>query len=234
MIFAGPTPDVPGEDAREWAFREARDAFDATKQQSEAESQVVKFLEDANKFMQQAVQQLAEAVDHSTLVIFGRRTSKDMGNRDALNRAQNAMDNIHRLVAQAQRLLPDIQSLGRINFAEEYTVVSTSLIMSSPVDVELNLRCTQSDDFIDDIFSDVAMRDKILRTQSQCKKAAKKLQGLVVSAKERWEQSRLEADQASERLVSCRRELQQFRQESFAGAAQLPSYEESIAFEQDA
>ena len=133
LIFAGHTPDVPGEDACEWAFREARDAFDAAKQRSEAELQVVKCLEDANNLMQQAVQQLVEALDQSTLDMFGRHTSRDMMQRDALNEAQDATNRVHMLVSQARRLSPGAQGLSLTNVAEEHVIVSTSLGMFFPL-----------------------------------------------------------------------------------------------------
>ena len=221
LVFDGHTPEVPGEDAREWAFREARDTFDATKQRSETESQVVKCLEDATKFMQQVVQQLANALDHS------------MMQRDALNRAQDAIIKVRASVEQVQRLSPGAQGLGLTDAAGEHVMVSTSRHIFS-VDVELTLRCIQSDVFLGDIFGDVATFENILRTQIQCEKKATKLQKLLGSARSRSYQCEREASEASERLESCRRELRQFRQEVFAGAAQLPSYEESIAFPQDA
>ena len=133
LIFEGYTLNVPGEDAREWAFREARDTLDATKQRSKAESQANKYLEDAKKLMQEAVQQLSDVSDHSTLDILSRRTSRGMMQREALNKAQDATAQVHMLVAQAQSLSSGAQGLGLTNVAEEYVIVSASPGMFFPL-----------------------------------------------------------------------------------------------------
>ena len=88
-------------------------------------------------------------------------------------------------------------------------------------------------DIFDDIFSDVAMGDNILRTRSQCEQEVEKIQRLITSTKRRSDQCKREADEAAERLASCRRELQEIRQEAFAEAARPPSYE-SLAIQQNA
>ena len=94
----------------------------------------------------------------------------------------------------------------------------------------------QSDVFFHNIniLSDVAMHENISRTRSQCEQEAKKIQGYRKSAERRSHQCGLEADEAAERLESCRHELQEIRQEAFAEAALLPSYEQSCAFQQNA
>ena len=133
LIFEGHTPDLPGEDARELAFREARHTFNATKQRSEAELQAVEYLEDAKKLMQEAVQQLSDVSSHSTLDIFSRRTSSGMMQQEALNKAQDATNQIHTLVAQAESLSSGAQGLGSTNVAEEHVIVSASLGMFFPL-----------------------------------------------------------------------------------------------------
>ena len=92
----------------------------------------------------------------------------------------------------------------------------------------------QSDVFFEDIFSDVATGDNTLRTRIQCEQKVKKIQRLITSTKGRSDQCKREADEAAERLASCRRELQEIRQEAFAEAPQPPSYEESLAIQQNA
>ncbi|KAI4174641.1 MAG: hypothetical protein LQ343_002214 [Gyalolechia ehrenbergii] len=64
-IFAGPTPEFPGEDQKEWALRQARDAFNDAKRKHEAEAQAVKCLHDANQFMGEALRSLDDARSHS-------------------------------------------------------------------------------------------------------------------------------------------------------------------------
>ena len=91
----------------------------------------------------------------------------------------------------------------------------------------------QSDVFFDDILSDVAIGNNILRTRSQCKQEVEKIQKLITAAKRRWDQCEREAGEAAERLASCRRELQEIRQEAFAEAARPPSYEERLAIQQN-
>lgn len=204
-IFAGPSPDYPGEDQKEWAFREARDIFNAAKQRHEAEMQALHCLREADKFMRVGLESLADARGHSQMDMFGGGALTDMMERDALSKAQSATDKVHMLVSQAQRLSPDTQGLGHMDIAQGH----------------------MTDIFFDNIFSDMAMHDDIKRSQAQCETQARRLQELVVAAKSKSENLGVQASQAFDRLEAARRELQQIRQETFERFAQPPAYENS-------
>lgn len=204
-IFAGPSPDFPGEDQKEWAFREARDAFNTVKQRHEAEVQAVKCLQEADTFMHVAVESMADARDSSRMDMFGGGRLSDMLERDALNKAQNATDKVRMLVAQAQRISPETQGLGQINIAQGHVM---------------------GDIFFDNIFSDMAMHDRIKDSQAQCQAEAQRLKQLIVATKAKSDHLGAEASQAMDRLEYTRRDLQQFRQDTFQRLAQPPAYDQ--------
>lgn len=139
-IFEGPSPDFPGEDEKELALRQASDAFNRVKGKHEAEIQAVKCLTDATRFMSQALFSLDDARSHSRIDMLGGGTLTDMMERDALSRAQTATDKAKMLVSQAQRLSPDVQSLGDTNIPHGHVM---------------------SDIMFDNIFSDRAQHDRI-------------------------------------------------------------------------
>lgn len=206
-IFSGPTPDVPGEDQKEWAFREARDGFAAARQRHDAESQAFKCLIDADKFMLQALHSLADARSHSQMDMFGGGTLTDMMERDALSKAKNATDKVGMLVSQAQRLSPGIGRLGQMSIAQGHL----------------------SDVFFDNIFSDMAMHDEIKRSQAQCEHEARNLKDLLERARVQEGVLRAQTGEAAEKLEWARRDLQQIRQEAFQRLAAPPSYDESAS-----
>lgn len=74
--------------------------FNAAKHRYEAQIRAARWLEDADKFMHQALLPLVDARHHSTMDMFGGGALTDMMKRDALNKAQNATDRVHMLVAQ--------------------------------------------------------------------------------------------------------------------------------------
>ncbi|KAL8942670.1 MAG: hypothetical protein Q9216_001524 [Gyalolechia sp. 2 TL-2023] len=207
-IFAGPTPEFPGEDRKEWALGQAKDSFNDAKRKHEAEAQAVKCLHDANQFMSEALRSLDDARSHSRMDMFGGGTLTDMMEREALSRAQNATDKVKMLVSQAQRLSPDIQSLGNIDISHGHAM---------------------SDIMFDNIFSDMAQHDRIKASQAQAEKEARTLKDLLNKAQQRSGQYQQEADSALTRLETARRELQQIRQETFEKFAQPPTYNQAVS-----
>lgn len=207
-IFAGPSPEFPGEDQKEFAMREAKDAFNTAKQRHEAELQAVKCLQDAERFMTQALQSLDNARSASRMDMFGGGTLSDMMERDALTKAQNATDKVKMLVQQAQRLSPDIQDLGNIDISHGHVM---------------------SDIMFDNIFSDMAQHDRIKDSQAQAQREAQTLRGAFLKAQQRSKQLQQEATVALTRLEISRRELQQIRQDTFERVAQPPpTYDQAV------
>lgn len=204
-IFSGPSPDFPGEDQKEWAFREAKDAFNNAKRNHEAEVQAVKCLQDAQQFMSEALRHLHDARGHSRMDMLGGGTLSDMMERDALSKAQNATDKVKMLVEQAQRLSPAIPGLGNIDISHGHVM---------------------SDIMFDDIFSDMAQHDRIKESQAQAEREARILEDLVAKAQERSGQLQQEANAALVRLETSRKELQQIRQDAFERVAQSPAYDQ--------
>ncbi|KAL8875633.1 MAG: hypothetical protein Q9198_006038 [Flavoplaca austrocitrina] len=207
-IFAGPSPEFPGEDQKEFAMRQAKDAFNTAKQRHEAELQAVNCLRDAERFMTQALQSLDDARSHSRMDMFGGGTISDMMERDALSKAQNATDKVKMLVQQAQRLSPDVQGLGDINIDQGHAM---------------------SDIMFDNIFSDMAQHDRIKDSQAQAQREAQTLRNASMRTQERSKQLQQEAATALTRLETSRRELQQIRQDAFEKVAgPPPTYDQAI------
>ncbi|KAL8963434.1 MAG: hypothetical protein Q9193_000304 [Seirophora villosa] len=207
-IFAGPTPDFPDEDQKEWALRQASDAFNEAKRRHEAEAQAVRCLQDADKFMAQALHSLTEARSHSRMDMFGGGTLTDMMERNALTRAQGATDKVQMLVSQAQRLSPDMQGLGNIEIAHGHVM---------------------SDIMFDNIFTDMAQHDRIKDSQAQAQREARNLKDLLARAQQRSGQLLQGANAALARLEASRKELQQVRQDTFERVARPPAYDEAVA-----
>lgn len=205
-IFAGPSPEFPSEDAKEYAFREARDAFNAAEQRQKAETQAVSCLESADGSMTRAVRELDTACDYSRADMFGGGTLTDMMERDALSRAEREIDKVKMLVDQAQRFSPEVRGLGPI---------------------EIENRHILSDVVFDNMFSDMRMHEKIKSSRARCHQEARNLKFSIVKAKEREAELKMQAGQALTKLESARRDLQRVRQEAFETVAQLPSYEQA-------
>ncbi|CAO1600171.1 hypothetical protein XANCAGTX0491_003874 [Xanthoria calcicola] len=207
-IFAGPTPDFPGEDQKESAVREAKEAFDFVKQQHEAEFQAAKCLVDAECFIIKALRWLEKAHDFSRTDMRGCGTFSDMLERNTLSEAQHAMDKVKMLVRQAQRLSPDIPGLGNFDISQGY---------------EMNAI------ILDDIFGDMARHGRINNCQAQAQKEAQALSVASTKARDRSQQLEQEAADASTRLETARRELQRIRREAFESfEGPPPTYDEAV------
>ncbi|KAL8655962.1 MAG: hypothetical protein Q9210_000559 [Variospora velana] len=207
-IFAGPTPEFPGEDQKEWALRQASDAFNDAKRRHEAKAQAVKCLHDADRFMNDALRALDDARSHSQMDMFGGGTLTDMMEREALSRAQHATDKVKMLVAQAQRLAPDIQGLGNIDISHGHAM---------------------SDIMFDNIFTDMAQHDRIKDCQAQAQREAQNLKDILAQAQQRSGHLLHEANAALARLETSRKELQQIRQDTFGRVARPPTYDQAVA-----
>ncbi|KAL8846036.1 MAG: hypothetical protein Q9221_008849 [Calogaya cf. arnoldii] len=206
FIFTGPSPEFPGEDEKEFAMREAKDAFNTAKQRHEAELRAMKCLQDAERFMTEALQLLDDARSASRMDMLGGGTLSDMMERNALSKAQNATEKVKMLVQQAQRFSPDIQGFGNIDIAHGHVM---------------------SDIMFDNIFSDMAQHDRIKDSQAQAQREAQTLGNAILKARERSNQFQQEATAAMNRLETSRRELQQVRQDTFERLARPPTYDQA-------
>ncbi|KAI4238292.1 MAG: hypothetical protein LQ349_001214 [Xanthoria aureola] len=208
-IFAGPTPDFPGEDQKESAMREAKEAYNIAKQQHGAEIQAVKCLEDAETLMLEALEWLKNAGDQSPIdKLSSGMMLADVLERTALMKAQNAIDKAKMLVEQAQRLSPNIPGLGNINISHWHVI---------------------SDIIMGDIFSDKAQDARIKASRALVDKESRSLGWASMKARERSEQLEQKAAVALTRLETARRELQRIRREAFESfEGPPPTYDEAV------
>ncbi|KAI4105742.1 MAG: hypothetical protein LQ339_003304 [Xanthoria mediterranea] len=209
-IFAGPTPDFPGEDQKESAMREAKEAYNIAKQQHEAEIQAAKCLEDAETFMLEVLEWLENARENSDIDKSGSGTMlANLLERTALMKARNAIGKAKMLVEQAQRLSPNIPGLGNIDIPHGHVISAI---------------------FLDeDIFSDKAQHARIKSSQAQAQKEAQALKEASTKARERSQQLEQKAAVALTRLETARRELQRIRREAFESfEGPPPTYDEAV------
>ncbi|KAI4288877.1 MAG: hypothetical protein L6R35_001857 [Caloplaca aegaea] len=207
-IFAGPTPEFADEDQKEWALRQASDALNDAKRRHEAEAQAVKCLHDADRFMNEALRAFDDARNYSRVDMFGGGTLTDIMERRALSRAQSAADKVKMMVAEAQRLVSDIQDLGNIDIPHGHIM---------------------SDIIFDNIFTDMAQHDRIKNSQAQAQREARNLKDLLGRTQQRSGHLLQEANAASARLETSRKELQQIRQDTFERVARPPTHDQAVA-----
>ncbi|RDW89673.1 hypothetical protein BP6252_01705 [Coleophoma cylindrospora] len=205
QVFDGPTPEIPGEDEREAALRDAQASFDAASWRFSTEQQAHALLLDADKFLQRAVNDINAALDASDLDMWGVGGSfADMQERSSLASAQSHCSQVEMLVAQARRTQPEILGLPPIKIAQGNFM---------------------SDVVFDNIFSDMHFHDKIVESKMQVQQAGRVLVGELVKSDCRIEALTGDADGKAVVLKQRRRELQEVRAgafERFAGG--LPEY----------
>lgn len=84
-IFAGPTPDVPGEDQMENTVQQARTFFDQCQTQVGNEKKALEALQKAQNGMQLAYRDIGDALRRSSRDMWGGGTFTDMMEREALS-----------------------------------------------------------------------------------------------------------------------------------------------------
>ncbi|KAI4219532.1 MAG: hypothetical protein L6R36_008257 [Xanthoria steineri] len=198
-IFAGPTPDFPGEDQKESAMREAKEAYKIAKLQHEAGIQVAICLEDAERSMREALERLGDARDYSQDEKYSSGMMlADVLERNALMKAKNAIEKAKMLLEQAQRLAPNAPGLGNIEISQGHVM---------------------SDIMMDDI---KAQHARIMASRTQVDKEARSLWWACIKARERSDQLGQKAAVALTRLETARRELQRIRGEAFESFERPP------------
>jgi hypothetical protein len=122
-IFNGPNPDIPGEDEKENAVRDAEQDFNAVQLRLSTENQAKAILLDASKFLQRAVGDIRSALDSNQMDCFGFGDSfAAMSENSSLSACQSHVSQVEMLVSQANRVQPAIpphiggMEVARMNF----------------------------------------------------------------------------------------------------------------------
>lgn len=218
-IFAGPSPDIPGEDEKENAVRQAENNFNAVQMRLSTENQAKAILLDANKFLDRAISDIRDALSASNMDCWGvADTWAEMSESSALSRCQGHVTQVEMLINQAQRVQPAVRHVGGMEVAQMNFI---------------------GDVLFDNIFNDMAMRDKLRQSEGQLHNAQRNLGDELHVEDERQRQAQAELDQARLLLDGKRQDLQHIRAEAFdrivsghlsgwGAGDQPPSYEKSL------
>ncbi|KAK3062227.1 hypothetical protein LTS18_004567 [Coniosporium uncinatum] len=193
-IFAGPTPEFPEEDQKEYTLNQQRDAFTQAQSRANAEHHAVENLQGATRAMRQALASLDEARSHSTMDMFGGGTLSDMMERNALSAAASAVQQVRWQVDSARKVSSQVQDVGPMDIAQGNFL---------------------GDVLFDNIFSDMAMHDKIKDSQAQVQRASQRLGQELERARGREGDLAKGYNAAKMRLEEARRGLQDERASAF-------------------
>lgn len=193
-IFQGPTPSFPEEDDAERNVGSALQTFNTTCAKLEADRQVQHILEAASKRIGSSFNDIEDALDASRLDMFGGGTSADLMERSALHKAEMNVVQAQMMVAQAQRISPEVQDLPAVHIAQG------------------NLF---GDVLFDNIFSDMEFHEKVKDSRAEVQRCAQVLRAQLTAAKERCHASEQLSDFQSNSLKTARGELQKVRQDIF-------------------
>ena len=117
-IFEGQTVSFPEEDAQEMAAMQARNESEHLQFVLSRETQVKQLLADARVSMIEALSRIEGALDNSRVDMFGGGALWDYLERRDLGKVDQAINEVHRLVVQAQRLSPYVLPLGSVSVAQ--------------------------------------------------------------------------------------------------------------------
>jgi hypothetical protein len=200
-IFAGSTPEFPEEDAKEQAENAALQQYHDCRTKTEAETQALRFLNDAQQRMSRSLAAVEEALRHSRVDMFGGGTLTDMMERNALSRAEIEVQEARMRILQAQRASPFVGDIPP---------------------VEINQGHLMRDVFFDNVFTDMAFHDEIKKSKWQIERAFGVLNQMATAAKGRHTTLQMELRGREAALQEARVALQKAREQAFekvAGAA---------------
>ncbi|KZP19839.1 hypothetical protein FIBSPDRAFT_827660 [Athelia psychrophila] len=206
-IFQGPTPEFPEEDQAEGPVQQLRQEFAAVQARLSVEGQALAILLDAEKFMHRGLSDMSEASTASNWDVWGvGGNMADVAERGALSKAECHVSQVEMLVSQAQRVQPAVRGIGHVEIAAGHVM---------------------GDIIFDNVFSDLAMQDRIDESQQQLKKSSGRLNHEVQAAREREAIVRSELEGVKGRLEEARKKLESVRASTFERVAGgLPGYHE--------
>ena len=193
-IFTGPSPGFPEEDERERETNAIVQAYQEARSRVVAEGDVVKFLDQAQQRLNGALMCMEDALQASRMDMFGGGTFSDMMERNALNKAENQVQNARMMVGQAQRCSPLVRDLPPVRIAQGNLL---------------------GDVFFDNIFSDMAFHDKIHQSNKEVQQCARALTADLKAARQRHLEISRETDHKALEVQQARSRLQKVREAAF-------------------
>lgn len=204
-IFAGPTPEFPEEDAKEFPVYDAEKRRGDLQTKLSAGAQALQSLTNAEKLMRASLGEMGEALNWSTWDVFGGGGLSDFMERNALSAASSAAQRAVALVDQARRLDSNVRSIPPVDIANG------------------NI---WSDVVFDNIFTDLHFHEKIKQSTLDVQRAAAQVSEQKKLAGQRNDALNREITQAETDLMDARKALQKVRQEAFekVAASHPPEY----------
>ncbi|KAJ3053748.1 hypothetical protein HK097_003475 [Rhizophlyctis rosea] len=193
-IFSGPTPDFPEEDFLETALKSALESHHYSQHLAESEHHAIQLLARAITFLKRAESCMKGAKHASKADMWGGGGFMDMMERDELSKADERMRSARDLIQQAQRHSAAVKDLPRVK-------ISQGNIMG--------------DVLFDNIFSDMAFHDKIVRGETDVKQCTVFVEAELEAAKGRHRELLEEAEVKSAVVKEARLKLQKARQAAF-------------------
>ncbi|KAK4506093.1 hypothetical protein PRZ48_004058 [Zasmidium cellare] len=193
-IFAGPTPDVPGEDGVEERVRACKGEFERVQEVLGREKQAAMALEKAEQSLKAAYGDIQDALRRSRRDMMGGGTFTDMMERDALAKSSQNIHSLVRHMDAAQRFQPAINPLNDITIDQGHMF---------------------SDVLFDNIFSDMAQHERIQQSEAQMVQALQQLKREIGEQRQRVGYAEQRVQGATGELERARGELQRIRAEAF-------------------
>lgn len=194
-IFDGQNVSFPEEDQQEAISTEARKEYERLEFELRREQQVRNLLLDAKPSMVKALDSVEHALEDSKVDKIGGGGLWDFMERRTLDKTDEAVNEVHRLLAQAHQLSPDVQPLGQVEIADGSFM---------------------SDVLFDNIFMDHNFHQRIKQSRDELAEAAKTLQANKERSDKRIEGMQADLSKAWQRLQDERQKLQKIREDIFA------------------
>lgn len=197
-IFAGHTPGFPEEDEREAACNAAVQHVQSVNTTLEKERHSLFLLGQIATKLTAAREHLGSARSMSQMDLFGGGTMSSLQKRNYLERAESAISQVRMLQEQLSQVAPQLGDLGSMNIA------SGSI---------------WGDVVFDNIFSDMAMHDKIKESLEQINRAGNKCGNVIRQQEAREKELIAELKEADMRVQEARATLQRVREGAFRKVA---------------
>ena len=190
-LFEGPTPDCPEEDVQELEVHDAQRDYDIVQMTVSAEEQTIAVLQQAEDYLTKALSDINTVLNSKQMNMPGVDTTwPQMQERRLLERAQGEVQEVHRLLKEAQSIQPDVGGIAYLEAAE--------------MDFLSNIVCPN-------IFSNQSLRDRILVSQKRLRMAQELLRDRTMASRERLRHGSKEMSMAKKKLQTKRMELRQLR-----------------------
>ncbi|KAG7087740.1 hypothetical protein E1B28_013683 [Marasmius oreades] len=193
-IFGGPTQEFPRDDQLESQLESAQQAYNGIQGHLNSQARSVQLLSQADAAMRRCLASMQEALGYSTWDVYGGGTMADMMERSALGEASLAAARARMLVQQARQTCSDVRDVGPIR------VYEISMF---------------GDVFFDNIFSDIAVHRKMEANLRELAQGQERIKRELKAAAARCERIGPDLIEASEVLSQCRRDLVQYRRQTF-------------------